>query len=357
MPHYGSDTASLHSRAYVNASIPAIPPLPYYAETLTPPISEPSSPDLRENRPRLSSDASSVMNHLMRTTAANAIQLDRDLKNARQPLNVMTTMPKNMHRFTMRVGPIVWLQDTAVEVLTWQTPLKSVLAILSWILLCKSHLSLCIPYLKLTNRSGLYPLLLAILPQIILISVAFYRYYRKTKHLAMNKSKYGQNIQYLKNLQFIQNFIGHCANFYDVIQGYLQKLDWEDEHETWMIVKWIFYSIFGTGIVVMLAPLQYLAMVGGLVAFMANAPFFKAATTVLPPVVMSSVKEKMETLRERVQSSASSILERDTSESTLNASESEMVTLFENQRWWSGGCLYSSLMSFRKFLPTDKLSL
>ena len=270
-------------------------------------------------RPRFHSESPSLISSLMKSTAENAANLEKEVKNSKPDLNILTTTPKNFSRFVARVGPLVSIQELVIDLLTWRNPSKSMVFMLCYTVLC------------------LYPLLLVIVPQAILIGMSLNNYYRKTRKMALRKSKYNQNIQYLKNMQFIQNFMGQHADLYDLVSEKMKILHWDNEQETLNVLKWCLVSVFVIAFLVILFPLRLIALVGGLFVLVRNTPLFQAASTILPPVVLHSVHGQVEAFRNRVQST--SMLSTSSHPATKN-SDSMLkfpAEVLENQRWWSGG--------------------
>ncbi|KAJ3090599.1 peroxisome- protein [Quaeritorhiza haematococci] len=260
---------------------------------------------------RLGSTASntqgSVIQNLAVHTALNSAALKQSIKDAKQPLNIFTTTPKNLTRFVARVGPMVAVQDEVIEIMTWQNPPKTFAWLLCYIFVC------------------LYPILFTVVPQIALTYHILRNYYDRTKRDVVRKPRASTNMQYLKNMQFIQNFMGQFADLHDTAREKSKILDWSDEEETVRILKLVVISMFGVIFLVRLVPVNYIMLVVGVAAFLQNTALFRAASTTLPPVLMKNLQENIDTIRDAIAAAS-----RGQSGSTVT------VSLFENQRWWAG---------------------
>ncbi len=80
-----------------------------------------------------------VVQSLLVQTAATSLQFARNRKESNPPLNLMTTLPKNMTRFITRVGPLVTAHDFAIKILGWDDPFKTLIVLLALSLACKLY--------------------------------------------------------------------------------------------------------------------------------------------------------------------------------------------------------------------------
>ncbi|KAJ3392304.1 hypothetical protein HDU92_008535 [Lobulomyces angularis] len=290
--------------------------------TLTPSMSASLAPPHNNSRtftrsktsPSFSgSDTGSFINELAVNTAISSQEIKKasSIKTGLTArLNFATTMPKNMTRFIMRLGPLVAIQDDLIEIFTWKNPYRTVAIMLVYIILC------------------LYPTLFLIVPQTAFIYYLIKQYYRKTKHIAMNKkeTKINVNLQYLKNLQFIQNHMGAFADGYDEISRFNRNiLTWNDEDETMKVLKIAIASIFGVVIFLRLVPTSWIFLGGGVFLFLQHTALFRAASATLPPVLMRNLQYRVDFVREAILN----VTKAGTTGKTT-------VQLYENQRWWAG---------------------
>ncbi len=85
---------------------------------------------------------SSIMRDLVQNTALSNQELKKSLKNSQGPgLNFVTTMPKNLTRFVMRITPLVKLQDEIIEIFMWKNQYRTMVVLLSYILMCMNNKS------------------------------------------------------------------------------------------------------------------------------------------------------------------------------------------------------------------------
>ncbi|TPX59554.1 hypothetical protein PhCBS80983_g02436 [Powellomyces hirtus] len=246
----------------------------------------------------------SIVQELITSTAMNSAAMEKAAKDP--PLNLLTTTPKNFTRFVMRLGPVVNFQDDVTEVLTWQNPPKTVIVMVTYIFLC------------------IYPTLLIVAPQMLLIYIIMGNYYKKTKKDVVGQ-KTSTNVQYLKNMQFIQNSMGMFCEGYEDVKKNSKALDWSNEEETIHILKMAVASMFGVIFVVRMIPFNYIMLLGGVAMFLQNTALFRAASTTLPPVLMKKLQIQVDNIREAIREARKA-----------GDGSTVTVTLFENQRWWAG---------------------
>ncbi|KAI8824067.1 integral peroxisomal membrane peroxin-domain-containing protein [Fimicolochytrium jonesii] len=246
----------------------------------------------------------SFVQELMTHTAVNSAAMQRAAKEP--SLNLLTTTPKNFTRFVSRLGPMVGFQDDITEILTWQNPSKTFIIMVVYVFLC------------------IYPTLFIVLPQLLLIYNIMNNYYTKTKKTVTGK-KPSANVQYLKNMQFIQNSMGMYCDAYEDVKKNSTVLDWSDEEETIRILKVAVGSMFGVIFVVRIIPFNYIMLLGGVGMFLQNTAIFRAASTTVPPVLMKKLQHQVDTVREAIR------------EARKGADDGVVVvSLYENQRWWAG---------------------
>ncbi|KAJ3113328.1 peroxisome- protein [Phlyctochytrium bullatum] len=261
-----------------------------------------------------SGSSGSIMQDLLASTAQQSVQLNKQKKEASPPLNLLTTTPRNFTRFVSRIGPVVDVFDTITDIMTWKEPANTVIALLSYIILC------------------IYPVLFVILPQIFLIYLITRNYYRKTKLEVVGKKSIAPSstlsttsAQYIKNMQFIQNQMGMFCDVHGEVSRHMKLLDWSNEKDTMAVLKAAAGSAVVVVVVVRLIPVNVIMLVAGVGAFFANTAFFRAASTTLPPVIIKGLADRVDSIREGIAAARKA-----PEGSTVT------VTLFENQRWWAG---------------------
>ncbi|KAJ3179481.1 peroxisome- protein [Gaertneriomyces sp. JEL0708] len=255
----------------------------------------------------------SIVQELMTNTALNSHAMQKAAKDAQPPLNLFTRTPKNFTRFVSRAGALVAFEDSIVEILTWQNPPKTVVYMILYIFLS-------------LHMAGVYPTLLLITPQMMIIYLAMDNYYHKTKKAVIGRKHSGNgNVQYLKNMQFIQNSMGMFCDLHDDIKKSAKSLDWSDEELTLWVLKMAVASMAGVLFVVKVVPLNYIMLVAGVSVLLHNTALFRAASTTLPPVLIKKLQNQVDNIREAIREAR-----RKGDGSVV------VVSLFENQRWWAG---------------------
>ncbi|KAJ3156326.1 hypothetical protein HDU89_004108 [Geranomyces variabilis] len=294
---YSSDSESDRTLVTRRKSEPAVPA----GLASTAPRKPPTK---RSATDRAQEKEMSIVQELITNTAMNSAAMQKAAKEP--PLNLLTTTPKNFTRFVSRLGPVVSFQEDVIEVLTWQNPPKTVIVMVTYIFLC------------------IYPTLLIVAPQMLLIYMIMRNYYAKAKKEAVGQKTSG-NVQYLKNMQFIQNSMGMFCEAYEDVKKNSKALDWSNEEETIHILKIAVGSMFGVIFVVRMIPFNYLMLLGGVAMFLQNTALFRAASTTLPPVLMKKLQTQVDNIRDAIRDARKA-----------GDGSTVTVTLFENQRWWAG---------------------
>jgi hypothetical protein len=228
---------------------------------------------------------SSIVQDLIVSTAAKQIELEKSMKPA--PLNFFTTTPRNFTRFVARAGVGADLEDNVLYVLSWQSPAVTLLCMVVFSVVC------------------LYPGLVLLGPFAILLNVMVSNYFARAKRIAMANGKkplgadpnsstiavvppvaQKGSVQYARNLKFIQNSMGIFADTYDAVRAHSSHLDWSDEQHTADVFKATVAGLVGTSLVLLFIPWNYIVLVGGLFAFVANTAVVQAAIDIVVPRVM-----------------------------------------------------------------------
>ncbi|KAI8816315.1 integral peroxisomal membrane peroxin-domain-containing protein [Fimicolochytrium jonesii] len=265
----------------------------------------PSSPSATTLASTSDTESPGIVADLIASTAINSAAMRR--ASSDQPaLNLLTTTPKNLTRFVLRLDAVVQFQEELTEVLTWQNPSKTLVVMSIYVFLC------------------LYPILFLVSPQLLIIYLIMRNYYEKAKTRATGQTT-TPKVQYLKNLQFIQNSMGIYCDAYDDIKKNGALLDWSDADLTAHLLKMVLVSMFGVTIFVRFVPFNYVLLVAGVGVFLYNTAVFRAAAMTLPPVILKKLKFQVDTFKEAVKEA------RKTGDGSI-----VVVSLFENQRWWAG---------------------
>lgn len=91
-------------------------------------------------------------------------------------------------------------------------------------------------------------------------------------------------VQYLSNLQHIQNMMGDISEAHDVLKPMFAHLDWSDEAEAVMIVQATMAAFVGMSVVMWVVPWRWVFMVGGASGMLANSPWGKVVIKELVPL-------------------------------------------------------------------------
>ncbi|KAI1318366.1 hypothetical protein EDD11_006704 [Mortierella claussenii] len=237
-------------------------------------------------------------------------------KNDHPPLTIQATTI-NFTRFVHKTTALFWFQDRVEDVLTWKDPWNTALVLVLYCFVC------------------IYPMLLFLLPQTIMATIMIYFFQQKTSRQQQkilgikphsNSSSHNNSIptqeqqlsaeeayieaqeklhhnryhvyhdedylenpsssddeeerrstgvQYLSNLQHIQNMMGDISNAHDVIKPLFQHLDWSDEAEAIMIVQASMLAFVGMSLIMWFVPWRWVFMLGGVSSMLANSPWGK----------------------------------------------------------------------------------
>lgn len=82
-------------------------------------------------------------------------------------------------------------------------------------------------------------------------------------------------LQYLSNLQHIQNMMGDVSDAHDVLKPLFSHLDWSDEAEATMIVQGTMAAFVGMSLIMWFVPWRWVFMIGGASGMLANSPWGK----------------------------------------------------------------------------------
>jgi len=85
-------------------------------------------------------------------------------------------------------------------------------------------------------------------------------------------------LQYLGNLQHIQNMMADVSDAHDVLKPLFSHLDWSDETEATMIVQGIMAAFVGMSLIMWFIPWRWVFMIGGASGMLANSPWGKIVT-------------------------------------------------------------------------------
>ncbi|KAI9487544.1 MAG: integral peroxisomal membrane peroxin-domain-containing protein [Benjaminiella poitrasii] len=287
------------------------------------------------------------------------------------PLNPQNTA-KNFSRFVSRCGPMFAFRDNVILLLSWNKPLETLTALLIYCLIC------------------LHPKLALFIPYLILFEIIISRYNKRfendkknneskpneqrqtdslkprkshsastattgaTVNSSTNRFSFTNSIfpaasdeaspEYLKNMQNLQNMMGEMSDLYDLIASMGHYVDWSSEKVTMQIFQTALISFFSMSIVIWFIPLNIICLVAGLSLFLLNTRFAKFV-----------LKEMLPQLAEIGQSQLNSVVQwysqiEKKMDDQMNTKE---LSLYENQRWWSGSGFIPHTLPNERGLWTD----
>ncbi|KAF8924864.1 integral peroxisomal membrane peroxin-domain-containing protein [Dissophora ornata] len=249
-------------------------------------------------------------------------------KNHHPPLTIQATTI-NFTRFVHKTTAVFWFQDKIEDIMTWKDPWNTTFVLVLYCFVC------------------IYPMLLFLLPQAIMATIMIYFLQQKSirqqqkilgiknppkitnpnpsskqrspeeeyilaqeklhhnRYHVYHDEDYFENpsgsssddeeerrstgVQYLSNMQHIQNMMGDISQAHDVIKPLFKHLDWSDEAEATMIVQGTMAAFVGMSLVMWLVPWRLVFMMGGAGGMLTNSPWGKVAVKELGPLGMDIV--------------------------------------------------------------------
>ncbi|CAG8638266.1 13217_t:CDS:2 [Racocetra fulgida] len=161
------------------------------------------------------------------------------------PLNIKL-LGDNFRKFVQKCGFIFVIQDFAEDIFLWKNPPDTLLA---------------------------------------MIRIKFKRFKQLNNYLPAENS-----VDYMKNMQNIQNLMGLISDGYDVVVDLLKHIDWSNEYETLMITQVVIVVLIVASLTVWIVPWKYVFIFCGLGTFIVNAQFVKALTKEVGPVILQHFK-------------------------------------------------------------------
>jgi len=251
-----------------------------------PPKSEGALPS-----PLVKSPTSGIIQDLIVSTAAKSIELQ---KNLAKPELSLAANGKNFARFTVRAAALANLQDTIEGIFAWQQPSVTLLCMVAYAFVC------------------IYPATILMLPYILLVHLIVQNYFYRAQRIAQANgrplsllppepspiAKIG-SAQYKRNLTFIQNSMGMFADLFDAVRMQLTHIDWSDEAHTMNVLKGVLAAWTVTVVAVCLVPWNYVLLVGGEAAFIANTPLAQAFADTVVPKILAALKLRLHGVKKR----------------------------------------------------------
>ncbi|CAG8473290.1 21215_t:CDS:2 [Dentiscutata erythropus] len=198
------------------------------------------------------------------------------------PLNIKL-LGDNFRKFVQKCGFIFAIQDFAEDIFMWKNPSDTLLAMVIYVYIC------------------LYPQLLILVPLIAFLAILIYNFPKDSQTKKKNRifeqfsrlNNYlpaENSVDYLKNMQNIQNLMGLISDGYDVAIDLLKHFDWSNESEALLITQVVIVILAFTSLIVWIVPWKYVFITGGLGVFIANTQFMKALIKEMSPFIMQNAK-------------------------------------------------------------------
>ncbi|KAI8646398.1 integral peroxisomal membrane peroxin-domain-containing protein [Parasitella parasitica] len=282
------------------------------------------------------------------------------------PLNPQNTA-KNFSRFVSRCGPMFAFRDNVILLLSWNKPIDTLAALIIYCLIC------------------LHPKLILFVPHVILIQIIISGYTKKfgsksemeahgeephhnqakmpqpakstwtttTSTSASSRFNFASAFfpafdetspEYLKNMQNLQNMMGEMSDIYDLIASNSHYVDWSSEVETMRLFQGTMVSLGALAVAIWFIPLNVIFLVGGTSLFLLNTRFAKFV-----------LKEMLPQVAEIGQSQMNSAVQWYTQvEKRLDDQANiQELSLYENQRWWSGSGFIPHMLPHERGLWSD----
>ncbi|KAI8895180.1 integral peroxisomal membrane peroxin-domain-containing protein [Globomyces pollinis-pini] len=278
----------------------------------------------------------SIVTELFAQAQVQSVKLGNALADANPALSV-TVFIKNNNRFVARQTPLIWLNNTIISLLTWQSIPHTLIFLLCYIILC------------------LHPFLIPILPQMVLIylMIRFYHYRADDivagrplpkPHPIGTSPKLSPSFAEQKDaMQNIQNTMSKVSDAYDAGYNLYRMIDWSNPEQTKDVLMAVIASMFGTLLVLHFIPINIIALFGGVGIFLANTAIVKAATITLTPHLVKKLQRRVEHVKTLIKEA-----QEKGQEPIID------VVLFENQRWWAGVGWVPALLSSERSSWTDE---
>ncbi|KAG0006195.1 hypothetical protein BGZ65_009077 [Modicella reniformis] len=230
-------------------------------------------------------------------------------KNDHPPLTIQATTI-NFTRFVHKTTAVFWFQDQIEDIFTWKDPWNTTFVL---VLYCFVSIMATIMIYFFQQKSarqqhrilGIKPRSNTVVPpkqhhspEDAYIEEQEKRHHNRyhvyhdedyLDHAGVSSSddeeeRRSTGVQYLSNLQHIQNMMGDISDAHDVIKPLFKHLDWSDEAEAIMIVQGTILAFVGMSVVMWFVPWRWVFMLGGAGSMLANSPWGKVITKELVPL-------------------------------------------------------------------------
>ncbi|KAH9841736.1 integral peroxisomal membrane peroxin-domain-containing protein [Rhodofomes roseus] len=267
------------------------------------------------------------------------------LLSARDPLSIPITTV-NFRRFVAKVGPVFWLQDRVEEVVMWRKGNRYTAVWMGvYAFLCTSAER------RLRNRAdlgiGYFPRLVLLLPHVIVLSILLATHpslrsndnsEAETKPAPTTPpAQVGEgSVDYLANVQAIQNLMGVFSDFYDAVLPVVPHLTHASPY-TPIILTLVLVSLLAILPLLLLLPPRPTFLFLGLFPLLCTHPF----TLHTIPNILSGAQPTFNALRTRL----ARLIDDDRLEDRHWRATLRDVELFENERWAAPTGRAGSVMS------------
>ncbi|RPD62672.1 hypothetical protein L226DRAFT_458932 [Lentinus tigrinus ALCF2SS1-7] len=241
------------------------------------------------------------------------------LLSTRDPLSVPITTV-NFRRFVSKAGPIFWLQDRIEEIVLWKKSQKYTLV---WM---AAYAFICY-----------FPRLILLLPHVIVLGVLLAMHPTlRGRDAAENPSPKATqpppstqpgegSVDWLANLQAIQNLMGAVSDGHDFAIQFVPYLTWSSPY-TGIVLSAVLVTFFAMIPLVNMLPMRTTCLVVGLLPFFVTHPFTQHT---LIPHLQSSFGPVLH----HILAQARRFVDDDNLEDRHWRTELREVELYENERW------------------------
>lgn len=225
--------------------------------------------DSARNPTSVTENEKDLVTQLFAETQVQSRKLGNMLSETNPALSIALFLKQNQ-RYTARQTPFIWINETAIKLITWDSVPNTLIFLLCYTIAC------------------LKPIILAIFPQLVILYLSIKCYHYRADSIMNGRPLPNPHIigtppkiptlTFQENklaLQSIQNTMGQVADVYDLVYNFYRMIDWSNPELTKDVVTKTIASMFGTILLVYFVPLNIIALFGGIGAFVANTAIFK----------------------------------------------------------------------------------
>ncbi|KDQ50506.1 hypothetical protein JAAARDRAFT_74158 [Jaapia argillacea MUCL 33604] len=249
------------------------------------------------------------------------------LLSNKDPLSIPITSA-NFRRFVSKSGPVFWVQDRIEEVVMWRRGGR-VTGV--WM---AGYAFLCY-----------FPRMILLVPHAALIGVLLATHPSRRKSHGRTPSTGTEtsgvpppppasagegSVDWLANLQAIQNLMGFVADASDFVNPVVPHLTYNSPY-TFHLLTFAIVSFMALLPIVCILPLRFTFLVLGLTPFLLTHPFTQ--THLIPFILHTPLNHPLSKLKQRMRTRLLRVVDDDKLEDRHWVSEMKEVELFENERW------------------------